>query len=127
MVLHQLIEKKRNIENEIYEIERSLYSKFFESHLKYLLSLFNKKQDCLLLIYKLNEQNSITIKDNQISLANAVCICKILEDKIDSITNLIGNHEDDNFFILNDQRKNLISEYELLKVLILKKDLEIKV
>ena len=125
MVLHQLIEKKRNIENEIYEIERSLYSKFFESHLKYLLSLFNKKQDCLLLIYKLNEQNSITIKNNQISLANAVCICKILENKIDSITNLIGKY-DDNFFILNDQRKNLISEYELLRVLI-KKDLEIKV
>ena len=127
MVLYQLIEKKRNIENEIYEVERGLHSKFFESHLKYLLSLFNKKQDCLLLIYKLNEQNSITIKDNQISLANAVCICKILEDKIDSITNLIGNHEDDNFFILNDQRKNLISEYELLRILILKKDLEIKV
>jgi len=127
MVLYQLIEKKRNIENEIYEIERGLYSKFFERNLKYLFFLFNKKQDCLLLIYKLNEQNSIIIKDNKISLANAVCICKILENKIDSITNLMGNCENDNFFILNKQRSDLIEEYDLLKTLILKKDLEIEV
>ena len=126
MVLYQLIEKKRNIDKEIYEVERDLYSKFFEDNLKYLFSLFNKRQDCLLLIYKLNEQNSITIKDSQISLANAVCICKTLENKIDSITNLIENY-DDKFFVLNEQRKNLISEYELLKILILKKDLEVKV
>ena len=126
MFLYQLIERKRNIDREIHELETCLYNEVSEEKIKELFLLFNKRQDYLLLIYRLNEDNKIDINGEIISLANAVCICKVLEDKIKSITNLI-NEQKQLFFLLNKERKSLISEHELLKVIILRKDLEIEV
>ncbi len=126
MFLYQLIERKRNIDREISELKICLYDAVSEDKVKELFLLFNKRQDHLLLIHKLNEENSIDVNGDLISLANAVCVCKILESKIKFVTELIDKQKQ-LFFLLNEQRKSLTSEYELLKVLILKKDLEIEV
>ena len=126
MVLYQLIERKRGIDREICELKICLYNTISEDKIKELFLLFNKRKDYLLLIYKLNEENSINVNGDMISLANAVCVCKVLESKIKFITDLIDKQKQ-LFFVLNEQRKSITSEYELLKVLILKKDLEIEV
>ena len=126
MVLYQLIERKHNIDREINELEICLYNEVSENGLKELFLLFDRRQDYLLLIYKLNEENTIDVSGNLISLANAVCICKVLESKVEFINDLI-NRQGSLFSLLNDQRKVIVSEYDILKVLILKKDLGIEV
>ena len=126
MLLYQLIKRKCNTDREISELKKCLYEEVSEEILNKLFLLYNRRQDYLLLIYKFNEESRIDVNGNIISLANAVCICKVLESKIKLLTDLIDN-KSDLFFLLNEQRKSIISEYELLKVLILEKDLEIEV
>ena len=126
MLLYQLIEKKRNIDIEIYELKQCLNNKVSEEKLKELFLLFNKRQDYSLLIHKLNNDCHININEVSISLEDAVCIRNVLKCKIDFITDLIDN-KNELYFVLNEQRKSLLVEYELLTVLILEKDLKTEV
>jgi len=126
MLLYQLIERKHNIDREISELKNCLYEEVSEQKLKELFLLFNKRQDCSLLIHKLNNKCCININGEIISLEDAVCICDILKCKIDFFTDLIDDNNE-LYFLLNDQRKSMILEYDLLKTLILKKDLEMEV
>ncbi len=126
MLLYQLLNRKYEIDIEIKDLECCLHDEVSEEKLERLFLLFNKRQDCSLLIHKLNKECCIEIDNNVISLEDAVCIRDILRRKIKCITNLIAN-KSELYFLLNEQRRNLMAEYDLLKTLILKKDLETEV
>jgi len=126
MILYQLIEMKRNINREISELKKCLYEEVSEQKLKELFLLFNKRKDCSLLIHKFNNDCCIDINGEIVSLEDAICIRDILKCKIDFFTDLIDN-KNKLYFSLNEQRKSMLLEYELLKILILEKDLETEV
>jgi len=126
MLLYQLVERKRNIDLEISELKTCLYNEVSEERLKVLFLLFNKRQDCSLLIHKFNAECDIDINSNIISLEDAICIRNILQRKIDFLTDLI-NDKNELHFLLNEQRKSLIAEHGILQILILEKDLEMEV
>lgn len=126
MLLYQLIKRKHNIDIEIKDLERCLYAEASEEKIGELFLLFNKRQDCSLLIHKLNKECCIEIDNNIISLEDAICIRDVLGCKIKLLTDLINN-KSELYFSLNEQRRSLIAEYDLLKILILKKDLETEI
>jgi len=67
MLLYQLINRKYEIDVEIKDLERCLRNEVSEEKIGELFLLFNKRQDCSLLIHKLNKECCIEIDNNVIS------------------------------------------------------------
>lgn len=126
--LTEIIAKKRIFDKKINEIKTLLKLEQTESLVEEFNALLEQRQSILLQIKTANNNSTINIGGNDVTIATAVVIRDVIKEKIDIITVLINNKECMLDKIkLQHQRDEYYNSYILLSMGISRNDLQVKV
>ena len=126
--LTEIIAKKRIFDKKINEIKTLLKLEQTESLVEEFNALLEQRQSILLQIKTANNNSTINIGGNDVTIATAVVIRDVIKEKIDIITVLINNKECVLDKIkLQHQRDEYYNSYILLSMGISRNDLQVKV
>ena len=126
--LTEIIAKKRIFDKKINEIKTLLKLEQTESLVEEFNALLEQRQSILLQIKTANNNSTINIGGNDVTIATAVVIRDVIKEKIDIITVLINNKACVLDKIkLQHQRDEYYNSYILLSMGISRNDLQVKV
>lgn len=128
MYLIELIAHKEILDQKIEEVKALLAIKPSEALAAEFMDLLEIRQSKLINIHRANEQSKLSLGGTEISITLAVLLRDTIKEKVDTLTSLIRNPENDlDKLELQAQRDQHFNEYTLLNMSIIRNDLNVKV
>lgn len=128
MYLIDLILEKDRLDKKIKELEFILHTESTDAITQELLDSIEARQNKLISIHIINNKSSIKIGNEIVDINTAVILRNIINKKIEILTNLINdpNCNLDKIALMN-QRDQFNDKYVLLKIGILRNDLNVEI